>query len=272
MHAVHALPPAAYFLFLEAACGGALALLLIHRRGEVSPGYTLFTGWMLWISAILALWLRVAFPPSAGLDDIPVSAWWFAAERATTLGFILVLLAFLLALHAGRLSFASLLAPPAGLLALASLWAAAHVQASPQLAGLGAPLAVLAGAVALGSSVAGLSLGHWYLVAPSLSVRPLIQLTFGFLGAAAVQSGLVLAAFLPGAAPTASLLSEHLLFFTVRVLFGLVVPGAAAIMAWRTARIRSLDAATGLLYVVATLVLAGEIVARTLFFLTGVAL
>ena len=68
-----------------------------------------------------------------------------------------------------------------------------------------------------------------------------------------------------------SLLSEYALFFGVRVVFGLVVPLAASVMTWRTARIRSLDSATGLLYIVAALVLAGEIAARTLFFLTGVA-
>ena len=68
-----------------------------------------------------------------------------------------------------------------------------------------------------------------------------------------------------------SLLSEYALFFGVRVVFGLVVPLAAGVMTWRTARIRSLDSATGLLYIVAALVLAGEIAARTLFFLTGVA-
>ena len=57
----------------------------------------------------------------------------------------------------------------------------------------------------------------------------------------------------------------------VRVVFGLLVPLVAAFMTWRTARIRSLDSATGLLYIVAALVLTGEIVARSLFFLTGVA-
>ena len=58
---------------------------------------------------------------------------------------------------------------------------------------------------------------------------------------------------------------------SVRVVFGLAVPLAIAFMAWRTARIRSLDSATGLLYILAALVLTGEIVARTLYFLTGVA-
>ena len=57
----------------------------------------------------------------------------------------------------------------------------------------------------------------------------------------------------------------------VRVVFGLVVPIVTTVMTWRTARIRSLDSATGLLYIVAALVLAGEIAARTLFFLTGIA-
>jgi len=67
------------------------------------------------------------------------------------------------------------------------------------------------------------------------------------------------------------LLTDDVLFLGVRVVFGLLVPGVATLMAWRTARIRSLDSATGLLYVIAALVLAGEIAARTLFFLTGVA-
>jgi DMSO reductase anchor subunit len=56
----------------------------------------------------------------------------------------------------------------------------------------------------------------------------------------------------------------------VRVVFGLLVPIAASLMTWRTARIRSLDSATGLLYVVTALIIAGEIVARSLYFLTGV--
>jgi hypothetical protein len=61
------------------------------------------------------------------------------------------------------------------------------------------------------------------------------------------------------------------LFLGVRVAFGILVPLVATVMTWRTARIRSLDSATGLLYVVAALILAGEISARTLYFLTGIA-
>jgi hypothetical protein len=133
---------------------------------------------------------------------------------------------------------------------------------------------VLAGTMALGSALAALSLGHWYLVSPSMSVKPLIQLTFLCLGALVAQLILLpLLLFLPGprTGSVQALFSGYLIFVGVRIVFGLLVPLAATIMAWRTARIRSLDSATGLLYIVAALVLAGEIAARTLFFLTGIA-
>jgi hypothetical protein len=160
------------------------------------------------------------------------------------------------------------------LVGLGALWSASLVDPSTQLFGLGASIADVAGAIALGSALAGLSLGHWYLVAPTLSVRPLIRVTFLCLGAVAAQLLLLpLLLWLPMAShqAVASLFGEHALFFAVRVIFGLAVPLIASVMVWRTARIRSLDSATGLLYVVATLVLTGEIVARTLYFLTGIA-
>jgi hypothetical protein len=131
------------------------------------------------------------------------------------------------------------------------------------LASASVSLAVLAGAAALGSSLVALSLGHWYLVSPTMAVRPLVRITLVCLAALLVQTLLLLMA-LPQ-------LTDYTLLLAVRVVFGLVVPIGACIMAWRTARIRSLDSATGLLYIVVALVLAGEITARALFFLTGVA-
>jgi hypothetical protein len=160
------------------------------------------------------------------------------------------------------------------LIGLASLWAASLVVASPQLGGLGVPLATLAGALALGAALTGLSLGHWYLVSPTLSVQPLIRVTFLCLGAILAQLILLpLLIYGPGSSQqgTSELLTDDALFLGVRIIFGLLVPLIATLMTWRTARIRSLDSATGLLYIVAALILAGEIAARTLFFMTGVA-
>lgn len=271
---MHALPSAAYFLFLEAAAGGLIALLLVHLRGEVSRGFTLFTGWLLWLFAVIALWLRRSFPPDVIGELDPLAPLWLAAEQTLLIALVALLALYLLALHRQSSSLVQVLGPVLPLVGLGALWSAALVEPSAQFLGLGAPLAVLAGALALGAALAGLSLGHWYLVSPSLSVRPLIRLTFLCLGALLAQVVLLPLLLLvagPAAPRIPLLFDEHALFFAVRVLFGLAIPLVVAVMVWRTARIRSLDSATGLLYVLATLVLAGEIVARSLYFLTGIA-
>lgn len=269
-----ALPAATFFLFLEASVGGVIAVFLVHLRGQVSRGFTLFTGWTLWVCGGLAVWLRSAFPPLVLPELEPLSPLWFGAERALTIAFLALLAFYLVALQSGRRGAAALLAPIVPLVGLGGLWSAALVEPSGQIAGLGAPLAVLAGGLALGAAVAGLSLGHWYLVAPDLSVQPLITLTFlclGAIGAQAILLPLLLLFAGPAAERIPLLFGEQAIFFAVRILFGLLLPAGAAVLVWRTARIRSLDSATGILYVLATLVLAGEIAARSLFFLTGVA-
>jgi hypothetical protein len=264
-----ALPQAAFFLLLEAAVGGTIALFWVHLRGEVTRGFTFFTGVCLLMSGALAIWLRSNFPPSAP------SGLWFTAERFLSFAFVLLLATYLIALRADRWAgpkkIVGVVIPIVG---LASLWSASLVVASPQLGGLGVPLATLAGALALGAALTGLSLGHWYLVSPTLSVQPLIRVTFLCLGAILAQVILLpLLIYGPGANAQMNeqLFSDDALFLGVRIIFGLLVPLIATLMTWRTARIRSLDSATGLLYIVAALILAGEIAARTLFFMTGVA-
>ena len=267
-----ALPQAAFFLLLEAAAGGVITLFWVHLRGEVTRGFTLFTGVCLLLCAALAIWLRSSFPPDTATAAANL---WFSVERVTTVAFVLLLAGYLIALRGERWSTVrKMVGLAVPILALASLWSASLVVTSPQLGGLGVPLAVLAGAVALGSAVTGLSLGHWYLVSPTLSVQPLVRVTFLCLAAILVQAVLVpLLLWGPGAdnQGVEQLLTNDVLFLGVRIVFGLAVPFAASVMTWRTARIRSLDSATGLLYIVAALILAGEIAARTLFFMTGVA-
>jgi hypothetical protein len=271
---VQALPQAAFLLLLEAAVGGTIALFWVHTRGEVNRGFTLFTGICFLVCGGLAIWLRTVFPPAVP-DVDPTAVLWFAVERTLSIAFLVLLAVYLIGLGGQSWrGIVRLIGPLVPLLGLASLWAATLVSTSAELLGLGVPLSVLAGALALGSALAGLSLGHWYLVSPTLSIRPLIQLTFLCLGALVCQIVLVpLLLFLPGAPAdrVQAVFSEYLVFFGVRVVFGLLVPLAATVMTWRTARIRSLDSATGLLYIVAALILAGEIAARSLFFLTGIA-
>jgi hypothetical protein len=269
---VEALPQAAFFILLESAAGGTIALFWVHLRGDANRGFTLFTGACFLVLGALAIWLHSAFPPTLSGTDVAASRLWLQAERITSLGSVLLLAVYLIALRTRpRAAVNRWIGPLVPLLALASLWSASLVSTGSQLGGLGVPLAVLAGAMALGSALTGLSLGHWYLVSPTMSVGPLIRLTFLCIGAISSQ-GVLVPLLLFGAGPSAqSLFNEYALFFGVRVIFGLLVPLIAALRTWRTARIRSLDSATGLLYIITALILAGEITARALYFLTGVA-
>ena len=65
---MQALPQATFFLLLEAAVGGIIALFWVHLRDEVNRGFTLFTGICCLVCGALAVWLRTAFPPLVSPD------------------------------------------------------------------------------------------------------------------------------------------------------------------------------------------------------------
>ena len=78
---MQALPQAAFLLLLEASAGGTIALFWVHTRGQVSRGFTLFTGICFLISGGLAIWLRSVFPPLVSPEIDPTAALWFALLR-----------------------------------------------------------------------------------------------------------------------------------------------------------------------------------------------
>ena len=175
---------------------------------------------------------------------------------------------------------------PAAALALVGLAAAL---APPLLSplpdpGPGAPLALallgaLSGALLLGATAATMTLGHWYLVDTTLSIRPLAAGSALFLGAAGFRCLVALAALLAGgaaalrlASPADLVYSTTALFFSFRAVTGLAAPLALAFLIRSTTRIRSTQSATGLLYVALILVLFGELTAIFLEIVSGGAL
>src|SRR6266550_71945 len=99
------------------------------------------------------------------------------------------------------------------------------------------PFAIAAlplGAIALGGSDGAMLLGHWYLVTPKLSPGPLRRAALG-----------------------------------LRIGVGLLMTLLVALAAWWTAGMNT-QSSTGLLYVALGCVIAGEISARVIYFLTGV--
>lgn len=119
-------------------------------------------------------------------------------------------------------------------------------------------------AAVLGAATTAMLIGHSYLIAPAMSLTPLKRML------AALAVFLLLRLLLAGlglwqwttSAPTDNL--ETVLWLAARWGIGLVAPLGLTWMAWQTAKIRSTQSATGILYVVVILCFLGELTALLL--------
>lgn len=151
-----------------------------------------------------------------------------------------------------------------------------------------------AAALALGGVMTAMWLGHWYLVTPAMTEKPLLLSTtlvlFGvllevifFIGmganvapaqaASSVQSTpTVVVSPTPGTSttvkpsdvPTVTPLSTVAIGW-LRILVGFAIPLILGSLSWKLVRDRSFQSATGMLYLIVVCTLAGEIMARGLF-------
>jgi hypothetical protein len=123
-----------------------------------------------------------------------------------------------------------------------------------------------------GGSMAAVVLAHWYLVTPRISGRPLVLSTQLLLVVLVVQLllfGVWTAAGIPDMEPFEVLTGENMIFVWLRLVVGLAFPLLLTAMAYRTALTRSMESATGLLYIEFALVMASTIVAAGLLFGEG---
>jgi len=145
------------------------------------------------------------------------------------------------------------------------------------IAGLVFPADFFLSALALGSVVTCMILGHWYLVEPGMSMRPLKTMTGFFLAVVLARS--LMSAFTSvliwkdlmssGVDVLSNLALINFLFMGQRILFGLVLPIALSWMIWQTVKIRSTQSATGILYVAVVFILFGELLSRYILVTTG---
>ena len=276
---MEAVPLSFFHVLVMLSAGGLLTSLAAHLRTPLAGGYLFFNGAVLLVFMALGLWLRLALPlPS--LLPYEARAPWVAYEPMLWFLFAALLVVHLLLVRAERAGLATwvgLAAVGVGLTSLATGVAAylPPVATPGVLVGL-ALLATAAGTLALGSVWSGWMLGHWYLVTPQLSPRPLLLINAGLAAALGVQALLVLgmAGVALFAAPAetgpATLLDQYNWWFGLRVGIGVVFPLVLSWMIWRTARTRSMMAATGLLYIATGAVVSGEIIARVLYFIARV--
>jgi len=143
----------------------------------------------------------------------------------------------------------------------------------------------LSSAALLGGACTAMILGHWYLVIPSMQVRHLQSIVKVHIASMVVRVVVVAAAvFLaivtpltpsPGQSGLGSsfrhyILSSGGIFFWQRVLFGLAGPAILSYLTWETAKIRSTQSATGILYVDFFTIVVGEVLAKYLLLATRV--
>jgi len=149
--------------------------------------------------------------------------------------------------------------------------------------GLGAKVLTVASfltsAALLGGSCTAMVLGHWYLILPSMQVTHLQSIVKVHIASMVARIAVVAAAVFvaiavwpPGIGPSFRryVLSAAGIFFWQRVLFGLAGPALLSYLTWETAKIRSTQSATGILYVDFFTVVVGEVLAKYLLLATRV--
>lgn len=137
----------------------------------------------------------------------------------------------------------------------------------------------LSSAALLGGACTAMVLGHWYLILPSMQVRHLQSIVKLHIGsmlvrvlvvAAAVYAAVTFGPSGPGPSFGRYVTSAAGIFFWQRVLFGLAGPAVLSYLTWETAKIRSTQSATGILYVDFFTVVVGEVLAKYLLLATRV--
>jgi len=140
-------------------------------------------------------------------------------------------------------------------------------------------LSFVTSAFLLGGACTAMTLGHWYLILPSMQVSHLQSIVKVHIGSLIVRIVVVCAAIFlaietwqPGLGPSFRyyMFSAGGIFFWQRVLFGLAGPALLSYLTWETAKIRSTQSATGILYVDFFTIVVGEVLAKYLLLATGV--
>ena len=242
-------------LFLLEACAGTAVLLLFFPPEVLGRAFFTLHGALATAFAGLALLVKPAGLPMG----------WAAAATA-------LLAVYTLVAHGGWAGPGRILL---GAGAAASFWCLARVAlVAPVEAGSAwTVVGAAAGGLFFGAVLLIMNLGHWYLVSRALPFRLLARGAALFAGLAifrTVYLALAVASH-PASEGFHALVSleRDALFFLFRILWGIVGPLALSYFIWRTAAMKSNQAATGLLYVALVFVLIGELLSSYLTVATG---
>jgi hypothetical protein len=252
--------------------GAFAAVVLARLATDATRGYLAFTSACATAFGLLAYLSDSALPTGVGgTAAVAIDPAYDGARRASLLVFSVLALAYTVVLaRRGRAPLLGIagVAVGTGTFALGALgW------------GDGFPtLVVLLGqslllAAATGGVFASMILGHWYLVTPKLPEGPLVLFARLLLAVVALQLVFFVVSVAlggnSGGGPFAPLTGPWALFVWLRLLVGLIFPLIVSWAAIQTARTRSMESATGLLYINVGTIAAATIVTAGLYFGAG---
>ncbi len=251
---------------LRLACGMTAALLLLSPA-QVNPRFyrTHFLT-ALGLAAVAVVfswhvedrWLWVALGSSLGLALLGSISWML--EGAPGGRTLVVLTTLALAVALGRLELADRDRPPE------DTAAARPGEAGWLLAD------DFASAAVLGAATTAMLIGHSYLIAPAMSLTPLLRLLGALFAALVLRMGLAVVGLWYWTGEHSAVNLETALWLAPRWGLGFLAPLGLGWMAWETARIRSTQSATGILYVVVIFCFLGELTSQLLLTRSGLPL
>jgi hypothetical protein len=255
------------------AVGSITAAVLARLLTSATRGYVAFIALSAVLLAVLAALSDDALPAAtlAGVDRSGGAT--FDVVRRVGLWALAALAALdAIAVIRGRsgrtIGVAAVVAGGASLAAGAIAWGDGPVGVALLLVQL------VSLAAATGGVWAAMVLGHWYLVTPKLPEAPLVLFSRALVGVVAIQIVLFAVWTASGAGPSgspgfAALAGSWAMFVWLRLIVGLVMPLVITWAAVQTARTRSMESATGLLYIDVGLIAAGTILSAGLYFGAG---
>jgi len=242
--------------FFTSTAAGILAALLLAPFRELGRFFFVLNAFLAFLFLCIAAPYRVAARSAA-------PGAFFLALASVTL--VMAYLAALLMRRGGRSSSGLLVAA-----AVATLLATATD--GWMIAGAAGAKWFFSAKALLGAVTVGMLLGHWYLVRIRLDISHLMRFARFYAVAVAARAAFLIAGLVDAGLRSPSGLERFLrtmavdrgLFFWQRLFFGILGPAAFAGMVYETARIRSTQSATGILYLAVIFVVYGEFLARYL--------
>lgn len=244
---------------LRLSFGMAAGMAIVPPRLVTSGYYRNHLYVTLGLSALAALLSRVAAPPAfwwavatATLSYVGSVCWLYEKRRAGV--GLLIVIATAAVIGALAINGRPTRLPTED---------AAPVTAEPSMADALRMLQPITSGLLLGTTMAAMLLGHWYLNAPGMELAPLRRLLIAMAAAVALQATLCGAGLALNVAHH-DLTAQEWIFISLRWSFGLLGLPVLIWMAWKTLEIPNTQSATGILYVAAICVLAGETVSMPL--------